>query len=499
MYISALLINGIRCFKERQGLGFSRNINLLVGANNSGKSTLIRALYHWQKNGVTADDLRADADKGVVVTSFMEINWDFFGRTGDSQDNATINLLLQKNQGPTFSAGWVSGDAGRPIMKSEHPDNFIKLFLANRKATNFDENISLKAQSRADGTFSNLYSRVDMLGDGHPDHETFVQACKDVIGIHITAASSVNGKKAGFYFDRNNFIPLERMGDGVAHMVALIAELVISDGNLFLIEEPENDLHPAALKSLLRLVSKASLRNQIIVSTHSNIVVRSLGAEKNTKIFELQKTEPSPQAPTKVVEVPATSIAHQKLLENLGYEFSDFDLWKGWLFLEESSAEEIIRDYLIPWFAPKLARSLRTYSSSGVNNLEPRFDDFSRLFVFLHLEPSYRNRVWVITDGDEAGLKVIDRLRNRFPELDEKHCFYWKKSKFEDYLPERFETQIKALEQLKIDKKRAAKENLLLQVKEWIKKEPDEAKSEFSTAAEEVINTLRQIEKTLNS
>jgi hypothetical protein len=60
---------------------------------------------------------------------------------------------------------------------------------------------------------------------------------------------------------------------------------------------------------------------------------------------------------------PAARVA---ALSDLGYELYDFNLFDGWLILEESSAERIIRDYLIPWFVPRLTR-VRTIAAGGAS------------------------------------------------------------------------------------------------------------------------------------
>ncbi len=72
--------------------------------------------------------------------------------------------------------------------------------------------------------------------------------------------------------------------------------------------------------------------------------------------------------------------------------------WVTWSFgplgflLEESSAEKIVREYLIPWFVPKLGGKLRTFSARSVSEVEAKFEDFNKLFVFLHLSPT-RTRI----------------------------------------------------------------------------------------------------------
>jgi hypothetical protein len=86
--------------------------------------------------------------------------------------------------------------------------------------------------------------------------------------------------------------------------------------------------------------------------------MRFYGRESTEDLVTATRTESTYQPnviPTSTVrEVPATREARIGVLRRLGYELSDFDLWDGWLILEESSAEVIIR-YLIPPVATNLA------------------------------------------------------------------------------------------------------------------------------------------------
>ena len=180
----------------------------------------------------------------------------------------------------------------------------------------------------------------------------------------MTAVPSANGQRPGVYLSDRRTIPLDQLGEGVPNLAGLLADLALSEGKLLLIEEPENDLHPRALKALLDLIETSSETNQFLVSTHSNIVARHLGAASDSRLFYVD-TERGVLPPVATVQqVPSTPEARLSVLRELGYSLSDFDLWDGWLILEESSAERIIRDYLIPWFAPLLAL-VRTLAAGG--------------------------------------------------------------------------------------------------------------------------------------
>jgi len=275
-----------------------------------------------------------------------------------------------------------------------------------------------------------------------------------------------------------------------------LGELVAAT-KLFVIEEPENDIHPKALKGLLKLIIEKSKNNQFIITTHSNIVTRFLGAESTTKIFKVDM-EFKGKIPTSKVEVIENNpTARQRLLGDLGYELIDLDLWEGWLFLEESSAEKIIREYLIPWFAPSLQGRLRTFSARSIDEVESKFDDFNTLFSYLNLQPTYTNRAWVIVDNGPKEKGIIQKLRATYGASgwSEDHFQQFDKHDFEDYYPEQFKDKVaQVLSLTDKKKKRIEKKALLDEVEAWIKDNVEEAKAAFENSATDVIDKLKVIE-----
>jgi hypothetical protein len=101
-------------------------------------------------------------------------------------------------------------------------------------------------------------------------------------------------------------------------------------------------------------------------------------------------------------------------MRSLGYELSDFELYSAWLILEESSAEVIIRQFLLKWFAPKLVGRLQTIAGGGASDIGPRFLEFARMFTFIHRAHAFRGMAWVICDGDDAGIKTVQQLREKY-------------------------------------------------------------------------------------
>ena len=64
MKITSLKIKNIRCFLQTQELQFSDQVNVIVGQNNSGKSTILHCLLSLQKNKLSAIDITCEEKTG---------------------------------------------------------------------------------------------------------------------------------------------------------------------------------------------------------------------------------------------------------------------------------------------------------------------------------------------------------------------------------------------------------------------------------------------------
>jgi AAA15 family ATPase/GTPase len=517
MWIKNLKLDRVKGFHDSGLIEFSKGINLLVGANNSGKSTILRSLALLQpfpdNSGQQQRPAQLFAQKFLrsgeanfhisVAIEEPDGNKLIFAKNLIQDPNFTPKILFKgdkNNTVATFSIGGQPQTIQGQIIPQREPDNFIYPFFSRRKPIEFDEQVNLHAQESVEETLKNIYAKVDRIANPvFSEYEIFQKACMEIIGFKISSHASGSGKQAGLAVSRATHIPLDAMGEGVINLLGLVTHLLISEGKLFLIEELENDIHPKALKALLELIIKKSATNQFIISTHSNIVAKYLGGEPTAKMFSI-KMELKNQIPTSTVEVIANEpFARIKVLEDLGYDLFDFELWKGYLILEESTAETIIRDFLIPQFFPKLKVQLKTIAASGNADVEPRFIDFLRLFVFIHTGASYKDRAWVVTDGDESGKSAIESLKKKFATWPDKHFRSFSQKQFENYYPNSF--QHKAKEVLLLPNgadRQKRKGELVKEVVAWANNNIAEAKKEFQKSAAEVIQVLSEIEAKLS-
>jgi predicted ATPase len=507
MRISRINLRNFRSFEKSGDINLS-DINILIGENNSGKSSILRAIHHVQ-HGLTNifADVRVNSSNSEIILDFQNSDrakhWQQFAT--DATLTFKCNIASPDRREGECSYNMITTNPANivTIKNSDHvlfpntePNHFIVPFFSKRKASYYQEEVKESQLTQITSDTSNLAAKLSRIGNlSFPGHRLYAETCKAILGHIITAVPSQNGQRPGVYLPDSSIIYIDQMGEGVPNIVFLLASLALSKGKLFLIEEPENDLHPNALKALLDLIKESSKHNQFVISTHSNIVVTHLCAEKNSKLFKITCEKGLLPNTASIEEIGDSPRERVQVLQELGYSFSDYDLWEGWLLLEESSAERIIRDYLIPWFAPKLHR-IKTVAANGINNVEPTFNDLFRVVLFTHLQQAYSGLAWVRVDGDDVGIESIEKLKAKFPSIPQDHFSTFDKPQFELYYPNQFKKKADAALTTQ-DKKRKqeAKRELLEEVISWIEQDLDRAKIEFEQSASSVITELKLIEQ----
>jgi len=522
MYIKSLSLLDLRGFKNAK-VDFSNNINIITGHNNSGKSSILKALYKIQDiSYLGGEDVRTHSSFAELLVELEGIdardNDIYFGLKhplSQKLTNAKIRITIGRIGNQQIKYEQVETDPNTitynslgevvdginardfsAFPNSEDQKNFIYPFFAKRKTGRYSiQGTKINTYSVLDN-FQNLPSKVQKAASQYVTKAKYEKWCKDILGFEVTAITGENNEyRLGVYSGYDTYIPLEAMGEGVANIIGLITILLTENNRLFLIEELENDIHPVALKKLLNLIIEKSATNQFVISTHSNIVLKYLGSLETTKIFY---TEYDPYGnseiniPTShIKEVPNTFQERLKILELLGYDLFDYDIYKGYIIFEESSAEAIVREFIIPMFFPQSRYKVRTIAAQGASDLEPKFNDLHRLFLYLHSNQIYKNKTWAIADGDDAGTGAIKKMREKFSSWDPSFFVNFERNNFEEYYPFRFKDQVnEVLNMGKSSEKRKRKAELLNSVVMWMTDNKNEAKEALQESGREVIEKL---------
>ncbi|WP_367321646.1 ATP-dependent endonuclease [Streptomyces sp. HUAS ZL42] len=474
-------------------------ITLIIGRNNTGKSSLLRAIYLLQEGSEhRQSDVRVGKESSQVLMSFegkLPVPVLRNAQVAGALENKTIRIVLTAGQieraATDENSGYVAGPA-----PGKAPENLIYPVFSGRIQRGSGSQVDRESMLAVWPHDANIVARVASLATAQfPEAVQFRQLCREVLGFEINVIPGEHGQHLGIQVDRFTSINIDSMGTGVAAVLNLIVSLCGARGKVFLIEELENDLHPHALKALLDAILKASEFNQFIISTHSSIVLTKLGSLETSIVLHASTDGQIP--PSTSYEVVSTPVRRVEVLRELGYEISDLHLSDGWMIFEESSAERLVRQYFIPWFAPGL-RSIRTVAAGGTSRVEPIFADFNEMLLFAHLEPMYKDRAWVVVDGDDSGVEVISQLKGKFRNWPKDRFVTWTKPRFEDYYPEIFQEKVKeAFSKEDKAEVREAKKELLHAVLDWIEADEDRARAAFEKSAPDVISYLQSVEKKL--
>ena len=510
MKITSVELSNIRGFESLPRTSLSQSISVFVGANNSGKSTILKSILLIQENNaITSNDRTSGRE-----SAFIELGLEGTHLEAIPAKAANQKIRFDFPNGARTLMNALTNQPVAAISNTEprFPVNLIFPYKPKRNVVEYSEIINYQTADGTNGNLQFIVAKIDRLGDrNHPSHNAFVQSSIGILNLDISTAPSQNGKQAGYYVDQNNFISISSMGDGVPQVLGLVADLCLAEDRIFIIEEPENDIHPSSLKSLLDLIILRSATNQFFISTHSNIVVRYLGAQPDTDIFSITSKREDPQSRlfTSTLKEIKTPEERLQVLEEMGYELFDSGLWKGWLFLEESSAQMII-EYLIKWFIPDLQNKLKIFSCNGLDNVGKKFENFHNLITYVHLSSEdsiYKNKAWVILDADgidSSESTVINKLGEKYNEdngWSSDRFEQLSKHDFEEFYPLEFPEYLQITEILTITnktEKRKRKIALTKILRSWIEENELTAKEAFEKSCEEVIVKLKKISEELN-
>jgi len=103
----------------------------------------------------------------------------------------------------------------------------------------------------------------------------YKEAIKNILNIENVMIYKQAGddkiplRKYLYFTDHGMLKSLNQLSDGTILIIALITKILSSRSHLFLIEEPENSIHPKALVDLISFIKSFSENVQFIITSHS--------------------------------------------------------------------------------------------------------------------------------------------------------------------------------------------------------------------------------------
>ena len=325
MLIRDLKIQGYRCFEDFSMDGLTR-VNLLVGNNNSGKTSFLEAVYLLVNQPISLEQkptlfeiLENRGEFKQIILSdplkphnldanklSLQYVFDYICHRRDNgeqsqsvtiktRENRDLALLIQVSDQLSrffFDEVDVNGKFTKQWNYSLNykSEEFLNLFIRKKKdsktlsplssETKFYKEQSINIdpcpivfQSKHSVNNEKLFSTWDRI-TLTPKEDILIEALKIIepriqrLGVTM---SEIPKKVLVKLHNKSWPVPLNSMGDGMSRILTLTMALVSTEKGVLLIDEIETGLHYEAQLDMWRLVLKTAqdLDVQVFATTHS--------------------------------------------------------------------------------------------------------------------------------------------------------------------------------------------------------------------------------------
>lgn len=293
-YIEKLRIQNYGCIQDAE-VRFTP-LHALIGPNDSGKSTVLRALRTLP---IFAEGFRGDHqawDRVLDEVQYRERKRDVVFTVSTGAVWWTVSLSNGKFAERSSGGEREISDISRPSQLLQDPA-LAELAQALRGATLLradPDEMRLPSPLILDGQPLRFASD---RGAGLPgvydaivnrDLSAYVEINSTVkrlfppVETIRTKNPAVGKKTIGVQLVDGTFVPAEQMSEGLLYFLAFAALPHLEPTSLLLVEEPENGLHPARIREVMRILREVSKTTQVVLATHSPLVVNELEGHEVT-------------------------------------------------------------------------------------------------------------------------------------------------------------------------------------------------------------------------
>lgn len=293
----------VRQFKRVVDAAFDLgDVNVLVGGNNSGKSSVIQALHFGvgllQTIGPTASwsarNLSTSLNPGQLIYSPAE-NVYALGRGGklvedkgqairldlDLESGEQCSIAVRKGRNRNILVSVENAPAARQLASLARPFSVFSPGLAgiSKRESYVSDGVLFRTLARGDANLvlRNILLRLWKSSTRH----SFLEDLRNIFP-HVNLRVDFNSETDEFIqvsvCIEGKWVPLEIAGTGVLQATQILSYIHRFEPSIVVLDEPDSHLHPNNQRLLCALLRDIAHRKgtQVLLTTHSRHVVDAL-------------------------------------------------------------------------------------------------------------------------------------------------------------------------------------------------------------------------------
>lgn len=270
------------------------NLNLYVGTNSSGKSTILQALLLFAQNTSVNQGLSGDF---VTLGTYDESKCIYSGKQN-------IEVSVENNVGNSASIQFEKRDKGYAFRMLLDDESIANTFDYEKRKIQYlschrigpqnlyKKNMNMEDYIGSDGSYAISYLNL------HATDLVDEKMCKNVqdytllgqvnwwlnyiVGAEVSTEEIVGADviKAAYSMGDGIQIRPQNVGSGISYLVSVIIMCLASvDDSIIVLENPEIHLHPTAQSKVCDFLNFISKHNrQLFVETHSDHIFNGFRA-----------------------------------------------------------------------------------------------------------------------------------------------------------------------------------------------------------------------------
>ncbi|MDH4202643.1 MAG: ATP-binding protein [Phycisphaerae bacterium] len=484
-------IKNYKCFRD-EFAGFDKimPVNIIIGRNNSGKSSLLD-LLQFQIDPNNADtgatfqfqELMTETELRKIFSEKLINRGGLGGNQWNCHGSLLFDLKIQHEKGFGAKPEKVivnpevlqnTSQNHRPSGQEERQRRFLieryyqeqnkeKTFFFNKTVRKLSAERDVKKEEmvnslnlNTDGSgATNIIGRyIHYSGlDRRIIQVLLLRALNQIFNpdnkfdeITTRLDQDQNFWEVYLHEQEKGLIPLSKSGSGLKTVILVLLNLLVipkskdtdkKNTYLYAFEELENNLHPALLRRLFKYIEEFALKNKcyFFITTHSNVVIDIFSNSSNAQIIHV--THDGRQAFSRTID---SFDGHNMILDDIGAKASDLLQANGIVWLEGPS-DRIYFNKWVELYSDGKLREHRDYECAFYGgSLLAHFDavDPSESCDAINILKVNRNAI-LIGDSDKTKKtsRLKPRLRNIRDAMEGIGAYVWvtRAKEIENYLP----------------------------------------------------------------